>query len=99
MILFNTLYFVSLPVGQVKPKNNLREEILACLEQAGSVNFELCYNVHDHFCCFCLFLDLKLVFVLFIFIRLRHDYEADKTRKRRKSRKRQLGFGLGLIRT
>ena len=33
-MLFNTLYFVSLPVGQVKPKNNLPEAISACLGQA-----------------------------------------------------------------
>ena len=33
-MLFNTLYFVSLPVGQVKPKSNLSEAISACLGQA-----------------------------------------------------------------
>ena len=33
-MLFNTLYFVCLPVGQVKPKNNLPEAISACLGQA-----------------------------------------------------------------
>ena len=34
IIYFNMLYFVSLPVGQVKPKNNLPEAISACLGQA-----------------------------------------------------------------
>ena len=34
-MLFDTLYFVSLPVGQVKSKNNLPEAIWACLEQPG----------------------------------------------------------------
>ena len=33
-MLFNTLYFVSLPIPQVKPKNNLPEAISACLGQA-----------------------------------------------------------------
>ena len=33
-MLFNTLHFISLPVGQVKLKNNLPEAISACLEQA-----------------------------------------------------------------
>ena len=33
-MLFSTLYFVGLPVGQVKPKNNLPEAISACLGQA-----------------------------------------------------------------
>ena len=33
-MLFNMLHFVSLPVGQVKSKNNLPEAILACLGQA-----------------------------------------------------------------
>ena len=33
-MLFNTLCFVSLPVGQVKPKNNLPEAISACSGQA-----------------------------------------------------------------
>ena len=32
--MFNTLYFVNLQVGQVKPKNNLPEAISACLGQA-----------------------------------------------------------------
>ena len=34
LFMLNTLYFVSLPVGQVKPKNNLPEAISACLGQA-----------------------------------------------------------------
>ena len=33
-MLFNSLYFVTLPVGQVKLKNNLPEAITACLGQA-----------------------------------------------------------------
>ena len=33
-MLFNSLYFVGLPVGQVNPKNNLPEAILACIGQA-----------------------------------------------------------------
>ena len=33
-MLFNTLHFVSLPIGQVKPKNNLPEAILAGIGQA-----------------------------------------------------------------
>ena len=37
-MLCNMLYFVSLPVGQVKPKNNLLEAILACLGQMLILN-------------------------------------------------------------
>ena len=37
-MLFNTLYFVSLHVGQVKPKNNLPEAISGCLGQALTSN-------------------------------------------------------------
>ena len=33
-MLFDTMHFVSLPVGQVKPKNNLPEVVLVCLGQA-----------------------------------------------------------------
>ena len=33
-MLFKMLYFVNFPVGQVMPKNNLPEAILACLVQA-----------------------------------------------------------------
>ena len=34
LFMFNTIYFVSLPVGPVKPKNNLPEAISASLGQA-----------------------------------------------------------------
>ena len=40
-MLFNMLYFVSLLVEQVKPKNNLPEAISACLEQALISNPDL----------------------------------------------------------
>ena len=33
-MLLDMLYFVSLPVGQVKPNNNLPKAISSCLEQA-----------------------------------------------------------------
>ena len=33
--MFDTQYFVNLPVGQVKLKNNLPEAISACIGQAG----------------------------------------------------------------
>ena len=35
LMLFNKLYFFSLHVGQVRPKNNLPEAISACLGPAG----------------------------------------------------------------
>ena len=38
LMLFNTLYFVSLPVVQVKPKNNFSEAVSACLWQALITN-------------------------------------------------------------
>ena len=34
-MLFNTLYFVSLPVGQVEPKYDLPDAISAWIGQAG----------------------------------------------------------------
>ena len=39
IILFDSLHFVSLPVGQVKPQNNMPEAIVACLGQAGKRQF------------------------------------------------------------
>ena len=38
LTLFNTLYFVSWPAGQVKPKNNFSEAISACPGQALILN-------------------------------------------------------------
>ena len=40
-MLFNALYFVNLPVGQVKPKNNLLEAILGCIGHALISNPDL----------------------------------------------------------
>ena len=38
MILLDALHFVCMPVGQVKPKNNLPEAIAACFGQALILN-------------------------------------------------------------
>ena len=43
-MLFNMLYFVSLPVRQVKPKNDLPEAISACLRQALILNPDYYYR-------------------------------------------------------
>ena len=39
-MLFNMLYFVRLPIGQVEAKNYLPEVISACLKQALILNVE-----------------------------------------------------------
>ena len=46
-MLFNTLYFVSLPVGQDKPKNSLPKAISACIRQAGKRYFQTLYHSYN----------------------------------------------------
>ena len=49
LMLFDMQFFVSLTVGQVKPKNNLPEASLACLGQALVSNPALTSNCYGNF--------------------------------------------------
>ena len=50
-MLFDMMHFVSFPVGQVKPKNNLPEAVLVCLGQALISNPALSASIDAQGCC------------------------------------------------
>ena len=50
-MLFDRMHFVSLLVGQVKPKNNLPEAVLVCLGRALISNPALSASIDAQGCC------------------------------------------------